>query len=98
MRSKKHFENQDLKELQDKREKYAERQSSRDASSSSRSSESASVDKSPAKTNKKDEFTLEELPDGACFRPKTVLPNSEDSETAVRPAEVGNRLVAMRGE
>ncbi|XP_033763686.1 tensin-4-like isoform X1 [Pecten maximus] len=83
MRSKKHLENQDLKELQDKREKFAERH--RDGSS--RSSESASVDKSPAKTNKKEEFTLEELPDGACFRPKSVLSNVQDAETAVRPAE-----------
>lgn len=35
-----------------------------------------------------EEFRPEDLPDGACFRPRSVLVNSDTDQTAIRPAEV----------
>ncbi|GAB1602223.1 hypothetical protein Ahia01_000501400 [Argonauta hians] len=40
---------------------------------------------SPTESEK--EFHPEDLPDGACFRPKSVLVNSDTDHTAIRPAE-----------
>lgn len=34
-----------------------------------------------------EEFRPEDLPDGACFRPRSVLVNSDTDQTAIRPAE-----------
>lgn len=38
------------------------------------------------------DFKLEELPDGACFRPKTVNISKEDQTTAIRHAEVAKSV------
>ena len=78
MKTKKQLEEQEAKELQLKKAKYTERQ----LTDPGRSAESA------AGQNVKD-FKLDDLPDGACFRPKNVLSTDGSSETAVKGAQVG---------
>lgn len=84
VKTKKQFEQQEHKELQEKREKYVERQQ-KDVSSSATVS-------SPTKKGRSDKtdrngILEEELPDGACFRPKVFITNINTDESAVRPAE-----------
>lgn len=83
MRTKKQYEQQDLKELQERRDRFAER-----SDEPNKSNDSGVTEKSPAKINKRNEFSLDELPDGSCFRPRSVSQDTQDEETAVRKAEV----------
>lgn len=82
MKAKKHVEKLDKKDFDEKRERQIEREKTSDQQSN----------RSPSKRNedgKTDEFKPDELPDGACFRPRVVLgKDSEDSDTAIRAAEV----------
>ncbi|XP_052832903.1 uncharacterized protein LOC106883979 isoform X2 [Octopus bimaculoides] len=45
------------------------------------------VEQQTTPTESEKEFHPEDLPDGACFRPKSVLVNSDTDHTAIRPAE-----------
>ncbi|KAK3106465.1 hypothetical protein FSP39_020543 [Pinctada imbricata] len=78
IKTKKHFEDQETKELQYKRAKCAERQTINFDLGRSSAAESG---KHPS------HLGVEELPDGVCFRPKNVLSTDKSSETAVKSAE-----------
>lgn len=74
-KAKKHIEDKDEKEFEEKRTKLGEKQD-RDESGLAKLSRDDSG------------FKPDELPDGSCFRPKSVVAGAEDGQTAVRPAEV----------
>ncbi|XP_067658398.1 tensin homolog isoform X1 [Haliotis asinina] len=77
-KAKKQLEQQDAKELQERRDRHVERGYQRSNSTSG----------IPDRVQKVTELKLDDLPDGACFRPKNVLQGDQkSSETAVRPAE-----------
>ena len=76
-RAKKAIDQQDEKEFQDKLEKHAERQE-----------RELSKNETTSKSEMMEEFKPDELPDGACFRPKSIVAGTEDGETAIRSTEV----------
>ncbi|XP_046558749.1 uncharacterized protein LOC124267805 isoform X2 [Haliotis rubra] len=77
-KAKKQLEQQDAKELQERRDRHVERGYQRSNSTSG----------IPDRVQKVTELKLDDLPDGACFRPKNVLQGDQkSSDTAVRPAE-----------
>lgn len=87
VKTKKLFDQQECKELQTKKEKIAERQQKDGTSTAAVSS--------PTKRGKNEKsdnngFLEDELPDGACFRPKVVATevNNDNDVSAVRSAEV----------
>lgn len=73
-KAKKQIELQDEKEFEEKRSKLSEK-SEKDSSGLTKVSKEET------------DFKLEELPDGSCFRPKSVVEGSDDGQTAIRPAE-----------
>ncbi|XP_063409703.1 uncharacterized protein LOC134692964 isoform X2 [Mytilus trossulus] len=86
VKTKKLFDQQECKELQAKKEKIAERQQKDGTSSAAVSS--------PTKRGKNEKsdsngFLEDELPDGACFRPKVIASevNNDNDVSAVRSAE-----------
>lgn len=86
VKTKKQFDQQECKELQAKKEKIAERQQ--------KDGKSSAAVSSPTKRGKNEKsdsngFLEDELPDGACFRPKVVETevNNENDVSAVRSAE-----------
>jgi hypothetical protein len=105
-RAKKQLEEQDKKDFKEKRDRYAERLQ-REAEGRAPSPGPGSVATStpspkgsPAKRGDgqssgrrrvSNELGPDDLPDGACFRPKSVQASVQDKDTAVRPAEVGHR-------
>lgn len=76
-RAKKNIDQIDQKEFEEKQAKHAERLE-RENSRNEHESESKSCL----------EFKPDELPDGACFRLKTVNFGNDDATTAIRKAEV----------
>jgi hypothetical protein len=85
MKPKKQFDQQECKELQEKEK--IERQQKDGSTSAAVSSPSKR-----GKNEKSDNNGLleEELPDGACFRPKVITSDINSDDSAVRPAEVSN--------
>ncbi|KAL5014807.1 hypothetical protein ScPMuIL_009077 [Solemya velum] len=84
MKAKKHVEKLDKKEIDEKRD----RQNEREKTSDQQPNRSPSIGSKRSEDGKTDEFKPDELPDGACFRPRVVLgKDSDDSDTAIRPAE-----------
>ncbi|XP_052760662.1 uncharacterized protein LOC128203321 isoform X1 [Mya arenaria] len=71
-RAKKTIDQLDQKEFEEKTAKHAERESRKSESDVGQLSE---------------DFKVDELPDGACFRLKTVNMDTEDPTTAIRNAE-----------
>ncbi|XP_064611165.1 tensin-1-like isoform X2 [Liolophura sinensis] len=92
MKAKKDFERLDQRELQEKRDKYVEQ---RVYSSSAETSRAADANLSPQlrgsdggfRHKQMSEFKPEDLPDGACYRPKSVTHGDKDAQTAVRVSE-----------
>lgn len=73
-RAKKTIDQLDQQEFEEKQAKFEERETLR--------SESCS------KTERSQDFKPDELPDGACFRLKSVNMGTDDATTAIRKAEV----------
>ena len=74
-KTKKQIEQKDEKEFAEKRSKNTEKME-RDAAGLTKLLKDDS------------DFRPDELPDGSCFRPKSVVVGTDDGETAIRPAEV----------
>ena len=74
-KARKHIEQKDEKEFEEKRSKVSEKQE-RDGFGLTKQSKEEM------------EFKPDELPDGSCFRPKSVVAGADDGQTAIRPAEV----------
>lgn len=90
VKTKKQFDQQEAKELQEKKDKLIEKQQKDVSSPAAAVSPKKKSDKSD-----RNEFLDEELPDGACFRPRVVASEIKNDESAVRPAEVRN--IVKRG-
>lgn len=86
MKAKKAFDQQDIKELQGKREKYAERQQTR--SSLPVTAAEPKIEKLAGKEGSV--LNPEDLPDGACFRPKNLATDSGNNDNAARAAQVSS--------
>ncbi|KAH3817306.1 hypothetical protein DPMN_118839, partial [Dreissena polymorpha] len=71
-RAKKTIDQCDQKEFEDKKRKHLEREK---------------IGKNEDITANGEDFKPDELPDGACFRLKSVSMGPEDSTTAIRKAE-----------
>lgn len=94
MRTKKQLEQEENKELQEKRERLLEKQF---AEVGTDTAAAANAGKSPTKKNvqsNQKEFKIDDLPDGACFRPKSVLQSEGKGETAIKPVEVSYIIIA----
>ena len=74
-KAKKNVEQRDEKEFEEKRSKLGEKSDRETAGLTKLSKEESN-------------FKPEELPDGSCFRPKSVVAGSDDGQTAIREAEV----------
>lgn len=73
-KAKKNVEQRDEKEFEEKRSKLGEKSDRETAGLTKQSKEESN-------------FKPEELPDGSCFRPKSVVAGSDDGQTAIREAE-----------
>lgn len=96
MRTKKKLEQEENRELEEKRGILLEREfaevcripDSAAASNAGKSPTKKNVQRSPK------DLRLEDLPDGACYRPKSVLQSDGKGETAIKPVEVGYIIIA----
>ncbi|XP_061198365.1 uncharacterized protein LOC133206410 isoform X2 [Saccostrea echinata] len=89
MRTKKQLEQEENKELLEKRERLLEKQFA-DVGRTQDSAAAANAGKSPTKKNVQSDpkdLRIEDLPDGACYRPKSVLQSDGKGDTAIKSVE-----------
>ena len=98
MKVKKNIEDQDLQDMQEKRERHLERSSTRDSGESPRAgSRPSSVaddrflqhDGPSPSSSSGAQLHPDELPDGSCFSPQRVIPNVDTETTSTKEAQVG---------